>query len=295
MEPESEDGLNKMLAGFRLVTTANFHTCILYVSFDMVAMAKRAMAANGYVHVQELPWFKHNHNHEGCPYTLMPAIGEILLIGLSGATAGELDRTYITWDRNPEKRPNLLVCPTPAHRKTDVHGKVINLHEKPDCIISYLIPRLTVEGSTVLVCGSGAFGDILGIAACGRNAIGIEMDTVQFQATADLIPTLPLVNNAHQVTPIEELNVRLGAGTPLPEPEEGQVFCCRCNVAIKDMKEGGKCATCQEKALCKKCFHSFVNSAPKCSVCAACYEAANPASSSQSAPPITSSVSLSGA
>ena len=172
---------------------------------------------------------------------------------------------------------------------------MINQHEKPDCIMAYLIPKQTIAGSTAFVCGSGAFGDIMGITACGRNAIGIEMDTVHFQATADLIPTLPLVNNAQQVTSIEELNVRLGAGTPLPEPEEGQLFCCRCNQVIKDMKEGGKCDTFQEKALCKKCFHSFVNSAPKCSVCAACYEAANPASSSQSAPLVTSSVSLSGA
>ena len=266
--PESPEGLHQLLSGFRLITTANFHTCVLYVSLAMVGMAEKVMAANGYVHIQQLPWFKPGHNLTGSAYVLIPSIGEVLLIGLSGASANELNKKYINWDKNPLKRPNLLVCPTVDHRKVDARGAIINPHEKPSAIMSYLAPKLSLQGGIALVAGSGAFGDIMGLNAIGCFVYGIENDPEQFKQTAILIPTLKLVNQADLVIPLEEVNSRLAKKAVVSEPEEFQIFCCRCQEIIKDTKEGCKCAECGAEYICGKCIPGFTNSAPKCKTCA---------------------------
>ena len=50
---ESAEGLHQLLSGFRLISTANFHTVVLYVSLAMVGMAEKVLLANNYVHIQQ--------------------------------------------------------------------------------------------------------------------------------------------------------------------------------------------------------------------------------------------------
>ena len=265
---ETADGLQQLLSGFRVVCTARFHTVVLYVSLAMVGMAEQVLLANNYVHIQQLPWFKPGHNLTGPAYVLIPSVGEVLLIALSGATQMELNKKFINWDKNPLKRPNLLVCPTVRQRKVDAYGKVINQHEKPAGIMSYLAPKLCLEGSTVLVAGSGAFGDVLGILGAGIHVVAIENDPVQFKQTAILIPTLKLENHADAVIPFEDLNTRLAQSSDEAPVEVPRVNCCRCLELIKDLKEGCKCTTCGVEYICGKCIPGFTNSAPKCKECA---------------------------
>ena len=292
---ETAEGLNALLSGFRIVTTANFHTVVLYVSLAMVGMAEKVMLANGYVHIQQLPWFKPGHNLTGSTYVLIPSIGEVLLIGLSGASAVELNKKYINWDKNPLKRPNLLVCPTVAQRKVDARGAVINPHEKPSAIMSYLAPKLCLQGAQALVAGSGAFGDIMGLNAIGLNVYGIENDPDQFKQTAILIPTLKLVNQADLVIPLEEVNSRLAKTDVVSESDDSQIVCCRCLVVIKDARDSIKCVDCGDEYICLACLPGFSESAPKCKTCGAIPEASIAATEGEEGSEASSSHSSTGA
>lgn len=267
-EAMTEEGLNKLLQGFKTVTTATFHTVVLYVSLPMVGMAEKALLANNYVHVQFLPWFKVGQNLTGPSFVLIPSVGEVLVIAMSGASQAELCKKYFDWAKDPLRRPNLLVAPTVAKRKVDGLGTIINQHEKPSSLMSYLGPKVCVEGTTALVAGSGAFGDVMGLMAAGISCYAVENDPAQFKQTAILIPTLELENMADEVTPMDEVNVRLATSTAFPEPVAGYFLCCICKQAVKDKKEGCKCTVCEEATICASCLSTLSDGAPKCPSCA---------------------------
>ena len=282
MEPESAENVDAVLRGFRTCTTASFHTVAIYCPFAMVGMIREQLVKNNYAYIQELVWLKPNHNLAGASFALIPSAGEVIVIAYSSADKSVLDRNWIQLSKNPLERPNVIVAPTVTKRKKDDVGHIINTHEKPSCIMSYLVPLFCIEGASVLVAGAGAMGDGIGVVACGHDAITIEKDPNQFKQMRVWLANHKLENEAHLVIPFEQLNSRLTA----PPADASSVVvphsCCRCEADIKGSNDGGKCSVCDEKLTFEVCFGKFGLSLPTCEVCQPVLEASISSSSTGS-------------
>ena len=266
-EPESEENIDAVLKGFKLCTAAAFHTVAIYVPLAMVAMVRKVLEANSYAYIQELVWFKPNHNLSGAAFSLIPSVGEVILIAYSSAEAKVLDRSWIRFNRNPLERPNLIVAPTCPKRKRDLKGRVINSHEKPSCIMSYLVPMLCVPGAKVVVAGGGALGDGLGIVAAGFDCFTFEKDPKQFMQMIGFLSNHELVNESKLVIPFGDVNRRLSLDKFDVDAQQETLWCDRCQNVIKNDKDGCLCNTCMDKNICEECAGGFGSEAPSCKKC----------------------------
>jgi len=266
-EPETEQNIDAFLKGCRLVTSSPFHTVAIYVPLAMVGMVRKVLVANNYAYIQELVWFKPNHNLVGASFSLIPSIGEVILIGLSSSEKTVLDRSWIRLSRNPLDRPNMIVAPTCAKRKRCDAGRVINSHEKPSCIMSYLLPKFCVDGAKVVVAGAGAMGDALGVVAAGFDCITFENDGDQFRKMIPWLAKHKLVNESKLVIPFEDVNRRntLDAGGDTAPVEAST--CGLCKNELKNEKDGGLCNYCKEIYICEQCFLGFGSQVPSCRDC----------------------------
>ena len=277
MEPETEGNVDLFLKGCRLCTSRAFHTVAIYVPLTMVGMVRKVLVANSYAYIQELVWFKPNHNLSGAAFSLIPSVGEVILIALASAERTVLDRSWIRLNRNPLDRPNLIVAPTCAKRKRDAAGRVINTHEKPSCIMSYLVPMFCVEGAKVVVAGAGAMGDALGVVAAGYDCITFESDGEQIRKMIPFLANHQLVNDSNLVIPFEALNRRLTVDGGDPSEEVVWHSCGLCENELKNEKDGGLCNMCRDVYICEKCFGGFGLELPKCRSCAPVLEVENSA------------------
>ena len=267
MEPETEQNMDLILKGFKLCTSATFHTVAIYVPLTMVAMVTKVLEANSYAYIQELVWFKPNHNLSGAAFSLIPSVGEVILIAYSSSDGKVLDRSWIRLNRNPLERPNLIVAPTCAKRKRDLKGRMINSHEKPSCIMSYLVPMLCVSGAKVVVAGGGALGDGLGIVAAGFDCFTFEKDPKQFMQMIGFLSKHKLVNESKLVIPFADVNRRLSLNKFDGDAQREAPWCDRCEKVIKNEKDGGLCNMCLDKNICEECFGKFGSEAPSCKTC----------------------------
>ena len=274
-EPESEENLSALLKQFRLCSFAQFHTVAMYLPLGLIGMGRRVLAANDYAYVQELVWFKANHNLAGPAFALLPSVGEVLLIAYSSAERSVLDRNWIKLNKSPLERPNMIVAPTVHKRKRDQVQRVINPYEKPSCIMSYLVPMMCIEGAKVVVAGAGAMGDALGVVAACYDCVTFERDAVQYKQMAAFLNKHKLVNEMHLCLPFEEVNKRLSGRAGDPVAEMVPEFCCICEAELKNESDGGLCNVCFKKHICEKCFCGFGQFIPKCKDCGAAVEAAN--------------------
>ena len=282
-EPETEQNIDAFVKGCRLVTSASFHVVAIYVPLAMVGMVRKVLSANNYSYIQELVWFKPNHNLSGASFSLIPSVGEVILIGLSSAEQKVLDRNWIRLSKNPLDRPNMIVAPTCAKRKRDDAGRVINSHEKPSCIMSYLVPMFCVEGAKVVVAGAGAMGDALGVVSAGYDCITFENDGDQIREMIPFLAKHKLVNESKLVIPFEALNRRLTLDAGDSDVPVEASTCDLCGNELKNEKDGGLCNFCKEKYICEKCFGGFGLELPKCRSCAPVLEVENSAIPAKSA------------
>ena len=134
-----------------------------------------ALRECGFRHEKCITWYKINQNREGTKEVICAT--EFYWFAFRSTQRG----TPFFMPANPMQRHNILVGPTNSTYHKNKAGGKINQTQKPPYVSREIAKAFLEPGSTVIVVGIGAGGDVEGLVSAGMNVIGFEMDAEQFQ------------------------------------------------------------------------------------------------------------------
>ena len=177
--PHTAEELDRMLRSFNMQNTADFYTVVLWMSIRQIGMATAALLANGFSNLQDLFWYKVDHNQAMPQHLMLPAVEcGIVAYHTNVNTFGN----YLDMPRNLHARHNAIIGPGQRIYDHDANRKPVNRCQKPDYLSEFLGSRYMPHGGTVVVCGSGAGGDVRGFMNRGLNIVAIEQEEKQVTA-----------------------------------------------------------------------------------------------------------------
>ena len=91
---------------------------------------------------------------------------------------------------DPKKRHNYIACKPVSTYARDDDGVVINPCQKPPEIMKWLCSNHLAPGSTVLVIGAGAGGEVIGAVQACCNVVAVEKDKRQFDALQSILVSM---------------------------------------------------------------------------------------------------------
>ena len=133
----------------------------------------KAMLEQNFKNTNNVFWYKFNQNQEGT-HNLTNAVE-------SGTVGFKDGRKSVPWymSANPTERHNLAVGGTMRRLHKRANGTPVNVYQKPPYLSRSLVKSWLAPGSTVVVGGVGAGGDVEGLISAGMNVIGFENDLEQ--------------------------------------------------------------------------------------------------------------------
>ena len=136
-----------------------------------------ALKANNYTEAQQFVWHKTNHATPGTSVNGATSSWEIGTLAFYPSRV----KCNINNSLNPTERHNFLEFPQLTRRYKDTAGQVANPCQKPQQVASWIIEKVAMPGSTVLVLGPGAGGgEVLGALNKGCNVVAVEKNEYQF-------------------------------------------------------------------------------------------------------------------
>ena len=135
-----------------------------------------ALKGNNYTEAQQFVWHKTNHATQ----TSVSGATSSWEIGTLAFYPSRV-KCNINNSLNPTERHNFLEFPQLTRRYKDTAGQVANPCQKPQQVASWIIEKVAMPGSTVLVLGPGAGGgEVLGALNKGCNVVAVEKNEYQF-------------------------------------------------------------------------------------------------------------------
>ena len=155
------------------ITSVNDWIAVIWHTRDNGAVVVAAMTEQGFKHAQEVVWYKFNQNQEGT---------QNLVNACEHCTVGFKEgRKSVPWfmSSNPSERHNVIVGATQRKLHKRANGSPVNQYQKPPYLARSLAKAWLPPGSTIIVGGVGAGGDVEGLISAGMNVIGFENDSEQ--------------------------------------------------------------------------------------------------------------------
>ena len=159
------------------------YVVVLYHTMNMTSMLHEALADAHFQHMTPFFWHKTAH-------LTQTAVSSYTQSVECGTIAFKPSRDKCAWNasKDPRNRHNFIETPSVTTYLKDTNGEVINPCQKPPAISRWLVGNHCMPGSTVLVCGAGALGDVEGAVDAGCHVIAVEKDKHQFvQSGAHLV------------------------------------------------------------------------------------------------------------
>lgn len=155
------------------------------------------MAQNGFQEQQHLYWHKTDH-YSQTPVTSYTSSVEMGTIGFKP------NRTAVPFNMpaEPRKRHNFVEMGAVTTYEKDEDGNRVNPCQKPAGLSKWIVGNHCPPGSTVLIIGAGAGGDVRGALQADVNVVAVESDPRQF----DLLHKI-----AHEWRTTEENELRRAA------------------------------------------------------------------------------------
>jgi hypothetical protein len=156
----------------------SFGLVILTLHISQWNVAHAALLAGGFKKTTTIYMYKSGQNQKGTNRFINAV--EVILIGFKEALAhgGPNGRSWAE-SPNPLKRHNFLVTDVNRNKLQHHDGSVVNSCEKHPGVYQFLAKLLLAPGSSVLECGPGGGGCMLGWLGAGMHVVGIEQDPVQ--------------------------------------------------------------------------------------------------------------------
>ena len=154
------------------------YVVVLYHTMPMTTVVHEALAEAHFQHFTPFFWHKTDH------LTQTPVSSYTQSVEC-GTIAFKPSRDKCDWNvsKDPRERHNFIDTPSVTTYRKDAHGNIINQCQKPAAVGRWLFGNHCAPGSTVLVLGAGALGDVEGAVQVGCNVVAVEQDTDQFNAS----------------------------------------------------------------------------------------------------------------
>ena len=248
-EPLPADDLATIFKQFEAINQAPCSTAVVWADWEFIHSYKPVFQNSCFKkEIHPVYWHKTNQNTEGAPDRHTFAV-EVFLMGRMKCNDKALDPC--TLDYNPMQRHNILTGPTLSTYKRNAEGQKINIHEKPTYLARQLATMFCSPGDWVIVCGSGAGGEVFGCIEAGCNVVAIDKDEVQVKALCANL----LTYDAEQALKADrEMAKNANRKTLKGDPKAKKLIanaCPNCGVAQEGLVRGD-CAEC-DKALCSVC------------------------------------------
>jgi hypothetical protein len=155
------------------ITSMESYIAVVWSTRDNGAVVAQAMTEQSFKYTQEIVWYKYNQNQEGTQ-NLVNAV-EYCTIGFKEG------RKSVPWflSANPSERHNIAVGGTQRRLHRRANGNAVNAYQKPPYLARCIAKAWLTPGSSVVVGGVGAGGDVEGLVSAGMNVIGFENDMEQ--------------------------------------------------------------------------------------------------------------------
>ena len=270
--------LTKALKQFDALQSQDHYIALLMHKPEDTNMVTEALRDRQYQHIDHLFWYKPGHQVSGPVKSYTNAV-EMMTIGFYK------DRNSVNWnvDADPLKRHNLIQLPPLTTLTKDSNGQPINVTEKPPGVVEWVLRNHCPPGSTVMIAGTGAGGDVKGAIQAGLNVVGVEVDEKMYKASLPVIAKFIQEMDAEpeeiqgsldvddEVKVIEEWTAEVNWS-----PEKGRkkgavlVACDQCGYEITaEQKESAiVCKYCEDSPLCHdECLKAIPGDADKGYVC----------------------------
>ena len=146
---------------------------VVWSDRDSCAEVSKAMKEQAFKSQSDIVWYKFNQNQEGT---------QSLTRAVEYGTVGFKDgRKQVQWymSANPTERHNMAVGGTMRRLHKRSNGNSVNAYQKPPYLSRHIVKSWLAPGSTVVVGGVGAGGDVEGLISAGMNVVGFENDLEQ--------------------------------------------------------------------------------------------------------------------
>jgi hypothetical protein len=180
----TQDDLHSVLKQFEAVQKGPRHFASFNCCIEQAGMIMEVLKDNDYKFVCPVYWLKTAQTSITPQNQLTPAC-EVLIVARK-QTTGNI--AICNLDQNPTKRTNVITGPSNQEYLKTKTGEKVNPTQKPEYLIQWILERFANPGSTVLILGSGAGGEVRGALAAGHHVTGLDLDMAQLTALhADLV------------------------------------------------------------------------------------------------------------
>lgn len=182
----TRDDLGNLLRQFEAVQMASSW----FVSFNcdptQIGELTSVLAENGYVHITPVFWHKEAHTKVSTQQQLTPSV-ETMVVARKQRSGHQ---AYTNLHLNPTKRHNFLEGPPQRTYIKDNKGVPLNLTQKPPYVFEWVLERFGNPSNPVLICGTGAGGEVQAAINMGFSVVGIEQDERQVRGLYQFLLTL---------------------------------------------------------------------------------------------------------
>lgn len=177
-KPFQAADLKQICNQVQAIQTNDSTIVVIFHKTSDTQMVQETLTAANYCHLQNLCWYKGATHQTKTPVSSYTNSWEIATIGFLP------HRNKAKWnmDKDPKMRHNFIECKAVTKYHRDSDGKVINPCQKPPDIMKWLCQNHLSPGSTLLVVGAGAGGEISGAVQACCNVVAVESDTKQYDA-----------------------------------------------------------------------------------------------------------------
>lgn len=166
------------LRQFEAVQEASSWFASFNCHIEQVGELTHALREAHYVYITPVCWYKEGHTHVSNKMQLTPAF-EIMVVARR-QREGNPAHCYL--EENPTHRHNFISGPSQRQYLMYDHTQKVNPTQKPEYVFKWVLERFCRPGQPVLICGTGAGGEVRAAADLQIDVVGVEQDRKQLTA-----------------------------------------------------------------------------------------------------------------
>jgi hypothetical protein len=152
-----------------------------FVSFNcdvtQAGMLIKALQNENYVHITPVCWYKEGQTKVANKQQLTPAF-ELMIVARKQRSG---HAAFSNLADNPTERHNFISGPPQRTYLVDAKGQKVNPTQKPEYVFEWVLTRFAAPNLPVLICGTGAGGEVRAAMNLKIDVVGVERDPHQLE------------------------------------------------------------------------------------------------------------------
>jgi hypothetical protein len=177
----SNNKMSQILKQMQASQNATEYVVLIWHDATQCMNIHEVLYAHAFKELSNFYWVKENH-HTPTPLSYTNVVEQATL-GYYPHRA----KCGNNMDMNPRLRGNVADMPAVTRYHKDSTGVTINPCQKPPALFQEFCHRHCPPGSTVLVIGAGAGGEVIGGILAGCNVVAVELDKRQYDGLQKIL------------------------------------------------------------------------------------------------------------